>query len=561
MTASIQSYQRKRRSYAIVGLLLFLPFQNCSQGGFESFKSNSFSSTSETTPESNDSPHQALPITTNLTDLDSLASSSSATSSSASNDSKDLANQGKKGSCDSGQHAEGSRCVANTKVCSKENTIGTQTWNGSSWGTCLVCGESFTPLFNACVPTYDLVNNYVSFFTSCWKDGVFTCQIPESNVYIGIPTRHSGDSLAEFKFPIHFTGTSSITLESKHIMLYGAGATGCRKEVSRLSETQRIITISRCTGTGPLQISITMGSAKGLFNESLPPSSRSSSVMITNRLLNQEFSIAKDLDYPGKNGHVKFDLLYPSDYASKKNIPVVIWIHGGGWAGGSKDDDSAMAEKMARLGFFVINANYTLAPSPSGVFPQAVAPASPYSVGSEDINALVSFVKTAIVQFNGDPNKISISGGSAGGHLALEQASRPDNPVKFKCAISVFGPTDLVSAANNTSYPPTQYAVKSIFGFDKATQIRASPAHQIATLNAENVLLAHQIFDNLVPIDQALRLAANIRSLKPRVLLTEFYLNSPNTQPLMNPRPDQLTHLGNDDVTTGVLAYLHQECR
>ncbi|WP_415062531.1 alpha/beta hydrolase [Bdellovibrio sp.] len=567
MTKPFRTSHHKRPSYVIAGLLLlFFPFQNCSQGGFESLNSNSFSSTSETTPEST-TPFEATPPpatdpTPGFYSLDpSSTSAFNSGSSSDSNDPNDLSNQTQKNSCESGQHTENNRCVANTKACFKDNAIGTQTWTGSRWGSCLVCGESFTPLFNTCVPTYDLVNNYVSFLTSCWKDGIFICEIPKSNVYIGIPNRHSGDSLVEFKFPINFTGTSAITLESKHVMLYGPGATGCRKGVSGSSSTQRIVTISHCTGTGPLQISITMGSARGLLNESLPPSSRSSAIMITNRLPNQQFSIAKDLDYPGKNGNVKFDLLYPTDYASKKNIPVVIWLHGGGWAGGNKDLDSATAEKMARLGFFVINANYTLAPSPAGVFPQTLAPASSYRIGSDDVNALVSFVKTAIVQFNGDPNKISIAGGSAGGHLALVQASRPDTPVKLKCAISLFGPTDLVSAAKNTSYPPTQYIVKSIFGFDEGTQMGASPAHQVANLNTEKVLIAHQIFDNLVPIDQALRMAANIRALKPKVLLTEFYLNSPTQQPLMNPRPEQLTHLGNEETTDGMLAYLYQECR
>ncbi|WP_415063693.1 prolyl oligopeptidase family serine peptidase [Bdellovibrio sp.] len=424
-----------------------------------------------------------------------------------------------------------------------------------------ICGESYTSLSNSCVPTHELVNSYASFFDHCWHQGALSCPILESNGYIGIPNIHYGSSSTEFKFPIQYTGVSQITLHSSQVTLLGAGAVGCQKFISGDGLSARTITLTGCSGNGPLSLSIKSGSAISTKGEPLPDIPASTSVIVGNNLPENSYLKASDLEYKGQGGNIKFDLFYPPNYASIKNIPVIIWLHGGAWSGGDKKDEEATAIKIANLGFFVINANYNLSPSTSATYPQVTLPAKIYLAGPDDINDLVKYVKSAIGQFNGDPNNISIGGSSAGGHLALVQASREDNLNQFHCVISGAGPTDLISGERNSSYPVSQYLIQSVFGNNSADLIKYSPTHQFATVKAKKILLAHQVQDNLVPIDQALRFATKMKTHRPDIPITRFFLNSQNIHPVINPSPNQITHLANEAMINGVLAYIHQECR
>ena len=223
--------------------------------------------------------------------------------------------------------------------------------------------------------------------------------------------------------------------------------------------------------------------------------------------------------------------------------------------------DSALGERIAKLRFFVINAKYALAAPPTTAYPTVSPPAAVYTLGPDDINELVTFVKTAILPYGGDISKITIAGGSAGGHLALLQATRLDNTTEFQCVISASGPTDLVSIFQNQNYPVSSYLVGSTFVNILESLVKYSPVKQISNLKTKKLLLAHQNQDNLVPIDQALRLAAKTVTMKPSVNLTKFFLNDINSLPLLNPTPTRLTHLATEDYVNGMLAYINQDCR
>lgn len=96
----------------------------------------------------------------------------------------------------------------------------------------------------------------------------------------------------------------------------------------------------------------------------------------------------------------KLDVYYPEGL---KDFPTIVWFHGGGLTGGNKH----VPKELTKQGFAVVAVNYRLSP-------RATNPA--YTV---DAAEAVSWTFKHIKEFGGDPEKIYVSGHSAGGYLAL----------------------------------------------------------------------------------------------------------------------------------------------
>ncbi|MCU4164549.1 alpha/beta hydrolase fold domain-containing protein [Carboxylicivirga caseinilyticus] len=86
--------------------------------------------------------------------------------------------------------------------------------------------------------------------------------------------------------------------------------------------------------------------------------------------------------------------------------PAVIMVHGGGWRSGTKDMQVPMAQMIAKEGFVTIPVEYQL--SLEAKYPAAV----------HNIKAAIRWVRANAEKYDINPDKIAISGCSAGGHLA-----------------------------------------------------------------------------------------------------------------------------------------------
>ena len=102
----------------------------------------------------------------------------------------------------------------------------------------------------------------------------------------------------------------------------------------------------------------------------------------------------------------KLDLYLPR---GGKNFATLVWFHGGGLKAGAKDggETPKIARALASDGIAVASVNYRL--SPKATYPAYV----------EDSAAAVAWVRTHIAERGGDPEKVFISGHSAGGYLTL----------------------------------------------------------------------------------------------------------------------------------------------
>jgi len=104
----------------------------------------------------------------------------------------------------------------------------------------------------------------------------------------------------------------------------------------------------------------------------------------------------------GMDAHL-LDVYRPADRTGP--LPVVLYVHGGGFRILSKDTHWVMAMAFARRGYVVFNINYRLAPK------------HPYPAAIEDTCTAYRWVLENAEHYGGDPQKVIVAGESAGANL------------------------------------------------------------------------------------------------------------------------------------------------
>ncbi len=100
-----------------------------------------------------------------------------------------------------------------------------------------------------------------------------------------------------------------------------------------------------------------------------------------------------------------------------KDAPVVFYIHGGSWTFGDKREQGRpMLHEFVRRGWVAVVINYRLAPR------------YPWPAQIEDSTRALGWIKKNVASYGGDPDRVVVSGGSAGGHLAALVALTANDP-------------------------------------------------------------------------------------------------------------------------------------
>ena len=117
-----------------------------------------------------------------------------------------------------------------------------------------------------------------------------------------------------------------------------------------------------------------------------------------------KLNVKRDIPYADPaDPRQKVDLYAPE---GAKNLPVVFWIHGGGWQTGDKSDVQVKPQAFADKGFVFVSTGYRLLPN--------------VDMGTifRDIAKSVRWVHDHIAEHGGDPEQILVMGHSAGAQLA-----------------------------------------------------------------------------------------------------------------------------------------------
>ena len=104
-----------------------------------------------------------------------------------------------------------------------------------------------------------------------------------------------------------------------------------------------------------------------------------------------------------KNEKQTLDLFAPPD---AKNLPIIFWIHGGGWQAGNKEDVQIKPQAFTAKGFIFVSTNYRLIPAAS------------IKEMAGDIAKSMRWVYDHAKEYGGDPSTFLIMGHSAGAQLA-----------------------------------------------------------------------------------------------------------------------------------------------
>ncbi len=214
------------------------------------------------------------------------------------------------------------------------------------------------------------------------------------------------------------------------------------------------------------------------------------------------------------NTPLKLDLYAPKNRTNP--LPAVIYFHGGGWVAGEKERDVLDLLPYLSLGWVVANVEYRLAgntPAPAAV---------------EDCRCALHWIAARARQFGIDTSRIVLTGGSAGGHLALMTGMLPENsvfdhqcptndsirwtsgtepPIRIAAIVNWYGITDVAELLNG---PNAKHYAIEWFG---SLKNRKELAEELSPLTYVRpglpaIISIHGDKDDVVPYEQATRLHA-----------------------------------------------------
>jgi len=193
-----------------------------------------------------------------------------------------------------------------------------------------------------------------------------------------------------------------------------------------------------------------------------------------------------DITYCSIDGvDLKLDLHYPSDTTSAA-LPLIIWVHGGGWTKGDKTTVWGR-DLMPSHGYILASLDYRLAPQYA--FPAMII----------DVKCALRFLKANATQYRIDAARIGLIGGSAGGHLVSLmgvttsqddktnqwlQGQWTDQDETVRAVVDLYGPADLPAFPVKNAGP--MKGVFDVTGKDDPKLALASPVTYIAA-NAKSI--------------------------------------------------------------------------
>jgi len=174
--------------------------------------------------------------------------------------------------------------------------------------------------------------------------------------------------------------------------------------------------------------------------------------------------------------------VYPAPGACTGDpTPVVVWVHGGGWALGDKANVAAKATWAAAHGWTFVSVDYRLSPSEPSDDPNRVL----HPTHVQDVADALAWIADEIDGYGGDPSRVVLIGHSAGGHLVslvsvdptyLANAGAPADLVDCTVSLDTEG-YDLVQKVEGGEASAAM--VHNAFGDDPGVLRAASPLHQI----------------------------------------------------------------------------------
>jgi acetyl esterase/lipase len=227
--------------------------------------------------------------------------------------------------------------------------------------------------------------------------------------------------------------------------------------------------------------------------------------------------VDRDVRYGDTDEHV-LDIWRRPGIPAGARRPVLVYVHGGSWTGGSKRAQSTyLTAQLAARGWVCVSIDYRLGPKHR--WPAQIV----------DVKRALAWLRDNVDGYGGDPSFIAISGGSAGGHLAALAAVTPNDPAfqpgfpdadtTVQAAGLLYGVYD-VTVLNDDGLPRLRHHVRAAmfdadYEDDPDTWRAASPTWRL-TADAPPMFVVHGDRDEVVEVTTARMFAQRARQVMGR---------------------------------------------
>jgi acetyl esterase/lipase len=225
------------------------------------------------------------------------------------------------------------------------------------------------------------------------------------------------------------------------------------------------------------------------------------------RMRSVEVKVEKDLPYAEETGKRGLLDVYRAADGDITGAPVLLQVHGGGWAIGDKSRQGIpLMQHMAAKGWVCVAINYRL--SPRNAFPAHLV----------DVKRAIAWIREHIEEYGGDPSYLAITGGSAGGHLCALTAVTANEPeyqpgfedvdTSVRVAVPHYGVYDFAGSTGLRSVELMRdrflapYILQKRWDEAPDDFEAASPLLRV-TPDAPDFFVLHGASDTLVSVDQA----------------------------------------------------------
>jgi dipeptidyl aminopeptidase/acylaminoacyl peptidase len=208
--------------------------------------------------------------------------------------------------------------------------------------------------------------------------------------------------------------------------------------------------------------------------------------------------------------------------AQPRQLPTVLYVHGGPWARDYWAGGDPMPYFLANRGYAVLQVNYR----GSSGYGRAFQDAARGEFAAKMHDDLIDGVDHLVAQGITDPNKTAIMGASYGGYATL--VGMTFTPERFSCGVSLVGMSDLASLLANT--PPywelgkpwwVRFVGDPVNARDRAVMESKSPLYRAKDVRGP-VLLLHGVNDPRVKLDQSTRMADALKAAGKEVELVVY---------------------------------------
>ncbi|WP_294034844.1 alpha/beta hydrolase [Sphingopyxis sp.] len=196
----------------------------------------------------------------------------------------------------------------------------------------------------------------------------------------------------------------------------------------------------------------------------------------------------------GSGPRNKLDIWVPTGTRKTDRLPVIVWLYGGGWYSGAREDYGFAGRAFAKQGFIVVIPDYRLVPE--GHWPDFL----------EDSAAAVAWTDAHIANYGGDPDRIALSGHSAGAYNAVMLALDPKWMKSAGSDVSVI--RGVAALAGPYDFVPFEKGGRADVAMGDIRPIERTQPIAFVRADAPPLWLGHGTADDVVRVGNSQRLAA-----------------------------------------------------